>query len=98
MEDVVIIAFGTYAIVTAIRFLVGRYDDRIALKSSTKFVLVLVAAAGVALHVNFRSTEEFVKEGLAGAGLATVIHRTHRWLGAMGDLYRLHVINGARRR
>jgi uncharacterized membrane protein YeiB len=101
MNDVLLIALGSYAIVTALRLLAGRYDDRIAMRSNTKFILVLVAATGLAFLVNESATTDItdaVAEGLAGAGLATVIHRTHRWLGAMGDLYRLHVMNGARGR
>lgn len=97
MEEILITALGTHVFVLGLRLLIERYDDRIAWKSLTKYICALVGATGLTLLQSL-TVDGLAVNALAGAGLATVIHRTHRWLGAMGDLYRLHVLNGGRRR
>jgi hypothetical protein len=69
------------------------------LQAWTKQVLAgLFSAGGVFVLRTGEQHEDLLVAAIAAAGLAAIIHRTHRWLGGAGDAARISVITQSGRR
>lgn len=81
---------AAFMAVSAVRFLLEIYVQR-DLQAGTKVVLAIIAGAGFSA-LNFHGWQPLVLESLASAGLATLLHRFHRVLGAIGDSNRADLL------
>lgn len=94
----VLIVGGVYGLTTILRYILEMFTNR-AMTSLAK----LAVATGVAfsMTISLMQGEEanvVAATALAGLGGATILHRLHRFLGALGDWYRLQVVQGSLRR
>lgn len=66
-------------------------------KPWSKMLLALGAGLVLAWCVT-DSLQDVLVAGVGAAGLAAMVHRTHRWMGSVGDVARISVVQAAGRR
>lgn len=95
----VLIVGATFGITTITRYVLEMVTSR-AMTSITKLACATTAAIviSIALSKETDTTELVTAYSMAGLGGATILHRLHRFLGAMGDYYRMLVLSGSLRR
>jgi hypothetical protein len=95
LSNVLVVALAGYAGCTVIRFFGERMN--LVFSSMAKLGVAAVCSSGFAA-VLLTEPEDVVVVSLAGLGGATLVHRLHRLLGALGDRARLDVLQGSMRR
>ena len=94
----ILIVGATFGTTTIARYLLEMITSRAA-TSITKLACATTAAVVIsALVMAAIGVYGVAAYAMAGLGGATILHRLHRFLGAMGDYYRMVVLSGSLRR
>jgi hypothetical protein len=98
IEDIIVVGAATFGVVSVVRLVLS--DVQWMTRPIAKILLVLVVAFALTplLFSGSVALDDGVLILFGGVGVATILHRLHRLLGAVGDRNRLEVLQGDVRR
>jgi hypothetical protein len=97
VTDAALLSLAIYASVWMLRALYEFATAR-TMTTPAKVLLVVLVTPGLSVLLFDEWEWSLIVTILAGVGGATVIHRLHRLLGAVGDVQRLQFMQGEARR